>query len=204
MRRLTSISVLTALAAAFTSVVGVPAYATTINQNPATEWRLVDESTFSGAILEGFEPMEVPDALVEESYIGIERPTDDFRATPSFHICSPIGHAENPHKSGSDVSAHGFWYRNNCRNFHANVRVDLSAFWGNRQTGVGTWITVAPNSQSIEAGGGRGNRVTARTHCYASSHPVSWRNTTDVDVIGERDWPGVQENIQTLYCAPTS
>lgn len=67
-------------------------------------------------------------------------------------ICSPDGHAENPHTSGSDVSAHGFWRKNDCNNNRANARVDLAAFWGNRNTGIGTWITVASNSQTIEPG----------------------------------------------------
>lgn len=204
MRRLTRFSILMALAGLLSVVPLVPAHAETAAHTEHPVWRLVDESEFSGALPEGFEPMEVPASLIRESTTGTRSDRENVAPSPMFHICSPLGHAENPHVSGSDVSAHGFWERNDCNNHHANVRVDLAAFWGDRRTGLGTWITITSNTQNIEPGGGRGNRVTSRAHCYSSSSPVSWRNTTDVDVVGENDWHGKQENIQSLQCAPTA
>lgn len=197
--RKSRISILATLTATLSIITAIPANAESEALNPPISWRLIDESAFPEGLPEGFEPMKVPEGLVSESIS--ENTTNSVNLERAF-ICSPHAHAENPHTSGSDVSAHGFWKKNNCSNSRAKVRVDLAAFWGNRRTGVGSWITITSNTREIRSGGGRGQRVTARAYCHKSAHPVSWRNLVDVDVIGERDWPGRQENIKTLHCQP--
>ncbi|MBC2682067.1 hypothetical protein GSS87_06620 [Corynebacterium sp. 4HC-13] len=85
-----------------------PARADTPAPPKPSVWRLVDESTFPEGLPEGFEPMQVPADLTLESYSQPLNRSEHLPSGKAIHICSPHGHAENPHISGTDVPTHGF------------------------------------------------------------------------------------------------
>jgi hypothetical protein len=111
---------------------------------------------------------------------------------------------DNPHISSTAplaASVHGWWLKDSgtCPS-KANVDVYLQGWWcdiyGCR------WITVASGSADVYAGGGSGNRVTARRTC-SSSKTVGWRGQVDVDLIGVSDPPGLTNStIKNLACEP--
>ena len=112
---------------------------------------------------------------------------------------------DDPHISSSSplaASIHGWWVRvsGSCPS-RSNVDTYLQAYWcdfyGCR------WITVASNSADVYAGGGSGNRVTARKTCR-SSKTVGWRGFVDVDLIGVSDPSGyTYSTIRDLGCEPS-
>jgi len=111
---------------------------------------------------------------------------------------------DDPHISSTApraASIHGWWVRDagTCPS-KANVDQELQAFWcdayGCR------WITVGFDSADVYAGGGSGNRVTARKTC-SSTKTVGWRGRTDVDLIGVSDPSGwTYSTIKNLACEP--
>jgi hypothetical protein len=109
---------------------------------------------------------------------------------------------DDPHISSSTplaASVHGWWRRigGTCPSL-ANVDVYLQAYWCD---GWGCrWVTVASASRDVRAGGGAGNRVTARRTCK-STKSVGWRGAVDVDLIGIDDPPGYTYSvIKNLGC----
>jgi hypothetical protein len=112
---------------------------------------------------------------------------------------------DDPHISSTApraASVHGWWLKvsGTCPS-KANVDTYLQGYWcdiyGCR------WITVASGSADVYAGGGSGNRVTARRTCSSSSKQVGWRGFVDVDLIGVSDPAGyTYSTIRNLYCVP--
>lgn len=108
---------------------------------------------------------------------------------------------DDPHPSGSETSAHGWWLMisGTCPST-ANVEVYLQAYFCG-STGCG-WISVASGSGDYSAGGGSGNRATARKAC-ANSSTVGWRAFVDVDLNGVVDPSGYTYSaITNLSCSP--
>jgi hypothetical protein len=111
---------------------------------------------------------------------------------------------DDPHISSTApraASVHGWWLKvsGTCPS-KANVDTYLQGYWcdiyGCR------WITVASGSADVYAGGGSGNRVTARKTC-SSTKTVGWRGFVDVDLIGVSDPAGyTYSTIQNLACSP--
>jgi hypothetical protein len=111
---------------------------------------------------------------------------------------------DDPHISSTAplaASVHGWWLKDSgtCPS-KANVDVYLQGWWcdvyGCR------WMTVASGSADVYAGGGSGNRVTARRTC-SSSKTVGWRGQVDVDLIGVSDPSGLTDStIKNLACEP--
>lgn len=87
------------------------------------------------------------------------------------------------HKSGSDASAHGWWINiSGPAGTKANVDVQLQV-----NLGVFGWVNAGPNfSSDVYAGGGAGNRTTARYRCVGT-RVMTWRSVVDVDIIGASD-----------------
>jgi len=112
---------------------------------------------------------------------------------------------DDPHISSTApaaASVHGWWLRvsGTCPS-KANVDTYLQGYWcdiyGCR------WITVASGSADVYAGGGSGNRVTARRTCSSTSKTVGWRGFVDVDLIGVSDPSGYTYSaIRNLACVP--
>ena len=108
---------------------------------------------------------------------------------------------DDPHLSSGDASVHGWWLRisGTCPD-KANVDVYLQGYWcdiyGCR------WITVGSGSGDYYAGGGSGQRATARRTCSGTS-TVGWRGFVDVDLIVVSDPSGyTYSTIQNLACTP--
>jgi hypothetical protein len=111
---------------------------------------------------------------------------------------------DDPHISSTAplaASVHGWWIKvsGTCPS-KANVDTYLQGYWcdiyGCR------WITVASASADVYAGGGSGNRVTARRTC-SSNKTVGWRGYVDVDLIGVSDPAGyTYSTIKNLACEP--
>ena len=118
--------------------------------------------------------------------------------------CTYSQEVDNAHISSDPptaASSHGWWlYISGGCPSTANVDTYLQALWW---TGyVYEWRTVAFNSGDVYAGGGAGNRITARLNC-AAFYLVSWRSLVDVDLTNHLDPPGLTESpYQNLNCAP--
>lgn len=115
--------------------------------------------------------------------------------------CSYRQAIDDPHLSSGDASIHGWWIRvsGTCPS-KANVDVYIQGWWcdfyGCR------WVTVGSGSGDYYAGGGSGNRATARRTCTATQ-TVGWRGFVDVDLIGVSDPAGyTYSNIRDLACRP--
>jgi hypothetical protein len=112
---------------------------------------------------------------------------------------------DNPHISSTApaaASVHGWWLKvsGTCPS-KANVDTYLQGYWCD-QFGC-RWITVASGSADVYAGGGSGNRVTARRTCSATNKLVGWRGFVDVDLIGVSDPAGYTYSPPVnLYCTP--
>lgn len=107
--------------------------------------------------------------------------------------CTPVSGRDNPHRSGGDVSGHGWWNKGSCSNNTANVYNCLYEYYTDN-----SWRQKACSPRKVlKPGGGSSNRTVARKAC-ANSLLTSWRNHVDVDVIGEIDtgeWPYNQANV---------
>lgn len=107
--------------------------------------------------------------------------------------CTPVSGRDNPHRSGNDVSGHGWWQKGSCSKNLANVRNCLYEWYTDN-----TWRRKACSSlRELRPYTGSGDRTTARRACD-DSLVTSWRNHVDVDVIGENDtseWPHNQANV---------
>lgn len=106
--------------------------------------------------------------------------------------CFFTGEADEPHRSGADVSVHGTWHEwgwSFCPEF-ARVTVWLqkevcsTPYWCQ-------WVNRGySSSKVVREGGGRGNRATARVACD-SNQLTKWRGVVDVDILGYNDDPAL-------------
>lgn len=90
-----------------------------------------------------------------------------------------LTHAEYPHKSGADVSGHGYWTTSDptLSGKKATVKVWLQA-----RTSSGVWIYAATAEPvDVYPGGGSGKRGVARVGCKTTGARY-WRTVTDVDI----------------------
>lgn len=108
--------------------------------------------------------------------------------------------ADNPHKSGSEASVHGWWIKkNNLCPSRADVTVWLQAAWCDAW-GC-TWVTLNSGKARIRPGGGSGKRVTVRDACY-SNEWTFYRNVVDVDIPGTIDPPDKAYKVNQIQCRP--
>jgi hypothetical protein len=100
------------------------------------------------------------------------------------------------------VSVHGWWiHRAGTCPSTANVDTYLQGYWCD-QFGC-RWITVGYDSGDVRAGGGSGNRITARHQCSSASKTVGFRGYVDVDLNGVSDPSGYTYSPpQNLTCVP--
>lgn len=123
-------------------------------------------------------------------------------ALKSAFGCDYTTHSDNPHKSGNEVSVHGWWTKSpssSCPRY-AYVTVELEAYYCHSRSGC-WWVPQAVNSDQVRAGGGRGRRVAARYSCV-SNNLVGWRSIVDVDLVGEIDMPLIVSRAADVTCSP--
>jgi len=125
----------------------------------------------------------------------------DQSAVSGQATCDYTTEGDDPHRSGNDASAHGWWIDNStggCPEY-ADVEVVLQAhrceWWG-----CGWW-TLAKREKRVREGGGRGKRATARYSCW-SSIPTGWRSIIDVDLVGQSDPPDKKYIWENVDCRP--
>lgn len=120
--------------------------------------------------------------------------------------CNYTTEGDYPHKSGRDVSVHGWWKTKdpNCPRY-ADVEVWLKAwvclYDGDEKVGC-SWETLDQDKERIRQGGGRGKRTSVRHGC-ADSRRVSYMNVVDVDLVGMWDWPDRKTIRRTVDCYPS-
>jgi len=111
---------------------------------------------------------------------------------------------DDPHISSTSplaASVHGWFVRAGGTCPTANVDTYLQGYWCDA-FGC-SWITVASDSGNVSAGGGAGNRITARRTCSSGSKTVGWRGFVDVDLNGISDPSGYTYSaIRNLNCVP--
>lgn len=125
----------------------------------------------------------------------ITSPDGTAAAANNALLCVFGSRTDHPHRSGGDVSVHGWWVYiwGACPQF-AWVTVWLqqeecsTPYWCR-------WVNRGPRSMKmVREGGGAGNRATARVAC-ASTQTTRWRGAVDVDLIGYFDDPLVEYGV---------
>lgn len=104
------------------------------------------------------------------------------------------------HESGLYASGHGWWDNlSGPPGYKANVDVQLQVY----EVANDRWYNVGPKfSKDVWAGGGSGNRTTAKVLCRRQ-HFTYWRSVIDVDIIGASDPDNkLYTPYQMLSCSP--
>lgn len=105
--------------------------------------------------------------------------------------------AENPHRSGSDVSVHGCWKLgvngSKLKGKKATVKVWLQVKSGDK------WKTIDSDTDDVYPGCGGGKRVKSRFACKGPQKN-QFRNMVDVDVHGVIGGPRRAYNVKTVAC----
>jgi len=102
--------------------------------------------------------------------------------------CEYDTRGDYPHRSGGDVSAHGWWETttySSCPT-HADVEVWIQGVWCDRW-GC-RWLTAAHDEKRIRPRNIYNERTTARRACV-SNDVVGFRTVVDVDLVGVIDPP---------------
>ncbi|MFL6139649.1 MAG: hypothetical protein ACJ74O_17875 [Frankiaceae bacterium] len=109
---------------------------------------------------------------------------------------------DNAHLSSGDASTHGWWLKDSgtCPS-KATVTQYIQAYWCDPFYGC-SWQTLSSGQADVYAGGGSGNRATARWTCHGTQ-TVGWRGFVDVDLDGVSDPSGYTYSPpQNLACYP--
>jgi len=103
--------------------------------------------------------------------------------------CQPYVDGDYAHVTLGDVSAHGWWYQNNCPYVKTTVYMGLQEFYSD-----GSWRTKATNSAYLYPG--KANKANVRDACQNGEF-TGWRSYIIV-YIGN----GASANTigQNLYC----
>lgn len=123
------------------------------------------------------------------------------RAALGIGPCNPATYADNPHKTGGEVSAHGWWRKGTCKGTKATVRVCLLEWWRDSH-GKYRWVNKGCHSASIkQAGKSRKPAVNKRRACTSSSN-TGWANLVDVDVDVAGTWDNTEDGtkLANVYC----
>lgn len=125
-------------------------------------------------------------------YSGSETDTSDEQADAESQAllasCPYTTHGDYPHRSGTDVSAHGWWNTSDyslCPTY-ADVEVWIQGLWCNNPPWNCYWVTVAHSESRIRPRNIYGTRTTARRLCVSTA-TTGFRNVVDVDLVGVDD-----------------
>ena len=125
---------------------------------------------------------------VEESSAHTGWPESAARSSSRSLVCGFWQRVEWPHRSGADVSVHGYWEHafgwcppTAVVTVWLQQRECSTPWWCH-------WVDRAVSSGEVREGGGSGKRVTARVRC-TSSQSTKWRGAVDVDLVGYYDDP---------------
>jgi hypothetical protein len=107
--------------------------------------------------------------------------------------CTPYAAGDYAHPSSGDVSAHGWWYQNNCPNTKATVTVGLQEYFSD-----GVWRDKGTvGSASVYPGGGSANRASARDTCVGVAF-AGWRSYVIVSI---GNGASAYTAAQNFYCS---
>ena len=110
---------------------------------------------------------------------------------------------DDPHKSGNDVSVHGWWTDLSPPDCPPSAYVEVWLSAAGCITGWGCfWVELDHNEQIHTAGGGAGHRTNARHPCL-NSEEITFKNAVDVDLIGVGDPSGLDIRIKNVFCYPS-
>jgi hypothetical protein len=104
--------------------------------------------------------------------------TDGGTAPALASSCTPYVDGDHAHESSGDVSAHGWWYRNDCDNQKTTVTIKLYEYFDD-----GQWHWQATGTKKVWPGGGSANRAVARQTCDGVAH-VGWRSLISIPSPG--------------------
>lgn len=157
-----------------------------LNQSPATA--------------ETHEPTGTPQSYATD--INDPRESNSMRARGIFP--TPVrfkSRTDQPHFSSSGgaraVSVHGWWEKVSGPAQTATVRIEL---WARPSNEPGFRKVNEQTLSGLQAGGGRGQRATARHVCKGDAKTI-FRGDVDVDIEGHPDLPGVVRGREvTLPC----
>ena len=113
--------------------------------------------------------------------------------------------ADWPHRSGSDVSAHGFWKILPDGDCPSRAWVTIWLYeWQCDDDDDCDWEQIDRDRKKVRDGGGRGRRATARDSCSYGSASTGFRATVDVDIPGVIDPPDRYTVIRNVGCRVSS
>jgi hypothetical protein len=154
-------------------------------------------------------PQSTPTPPVPAPYPDADpAPNPDTSAVPSAPVtssgpalataCTPYVDGDYAHRSKSApyyVSAHGWWYRNDCPNTKTTVYIGLQEYWSD-----GVWRTQATGSKYVYPGGGSANRAAVHENCD-NLRLAGWRSWIVV-YIG--NGASAYTSARNLYCQDTN
>jgi hypothetical protein len=112
-------------------------------------------------------------------------------ATPDA-TCTPTVAGDYAHLSGGDVSAHGWWYNEDCPNQKTTVTVGLQEYFSDR-----TWHNQGTGTAYVWPGGGSANRAAVHQVCDGVAQ-ASWRSYIIITSPG--GGASAYTNLQNLKC----
>lgn len=114
-----------------------------------------------------------------------------------FGGCTPVSGADNPHKSGTYVSAHGWWEKGTCTKPKATVTTCLYEAYGDSNGNFVGWYLQDCTPRDIEPGTSR--RANVRVNCPSTTR-TGFLNIVDVDVIGQNDTSETASRDSNVNC----
>lgn len=93
--------------------------------------------------------------------------------------------SDNAHRSGGDISVHGWWIKYSGPATLAKVKTWLQVY-----ISPFGWIDVGYDEGTYPPGSGSGTRTSARITCANTGDLFQFRGKTDVDIIGYSDPSG--------------
>ena len=113
--------------------------------------------------------------------------------------------ADWPHRSRSDVSAHGFWRILPGGDCPSRAWVTIWLYeWQCDDDDDCDWEQIAKDIERVTEGGGHGSRATARAECRYGSAMNGFRATVDVDIPGVIAPPDRYTVNRNVKCRVTS
>lgn len=141
----------------------------------------------------GIMPLDLPPLGFKDEN-GNEIPDPNSGISP-FSACTPVSGRDNPHYSAPDVSGHAWWDKGTCTGNQADVYNCLYEWYTDHYY----YRKNCSPKVRVYAGGGSGNRSTARNTC-ANTFLATWRNYVDVDVVNESDTAEQPYNQADVNC----
>ena len=129
----------------------------------------------------------------------------DGGGAEAMRLCVYQTLADWPHRSGSEVSAHGYWKDLSDGDCPSRAWVTIWLYeWQCDDDDDCDWEQIDKDRKRVRSGGGHGKRATARENCSYGRAMTGFRATVDVDIPGVIDPPDRYSVNKNVKCRVTS